>query len=94
MRQMLIAISGWIPAIIILGAIILQLVTMVKRGSSVGVNGTVWLMFGIANLCLYIYTEKYWELQSIVGLLGSALLDFVIAGLAYGRYGIHTPQKE
>lgn len=86
---MLIEISGWIPAVIILGAIILQLATMLKRRSSTGVNGTVWLLFGIANLCLYIYTEKYWELQSIVGLLGSALLDFVIAGLAYGGYGMN-----
>jgi hypothetical protein len=90
---MLIEISGWIPAIIILGAIILQLVTMVKRGSSVGVNGTVWLLFGVANLCLYIYTEKYWELQSIVGLLGSALLDFVIAGMAYARYGMRVERE-
>jgi hypothetical protein len=91
---MLIEISGWIPAIIILGAIILQLAIMLKRGSSVGVNGTVWLLFGVANLCLYIYTEKYWEPQSIIGLLGSALLDFVIAGLAYARYGISTEQQE
>jgi hypothetical protein len=86
--SILVEISGWIPAVIILGAIILQLITMLKRRSSVGVNGTVWLLFGIANLCLYIYTEKYWALQSIIGLLGSALLDFVIAGLAYARYGI------
>ncbi|HEY3488046.1 MAG TPA: hypothetical protein VGL10_08265, partial [Gammaproteobacteria bacterium] len=70
----IIQISGWVPAVIILGAIILQLVGMLKRRSSVGVNGTVWLLFGIANLCLYVYTEKYWEPQSIVGLLGSALL--------------------
>lgn len=85
---MVVEIAGWVPAVIILGAIILQLATMLKRRSAAGVNGTVWLLFGIANLCLYVYTEKYWEPQSIVGLLGSALLDFVIAGLAYGRYGM------
>lgn len=88
---MLVDIAGWVPAVIILGAIILQLVTMLRRRSAAGVNGTVWLLFGVANLCLYIYTEKYWEPQSIVGLLGSALLDFVIAGLAYGRYGMKNP---
>jgi uncharacterized protein with PQ loop repeat len=90
---MLVEIAGWIPAIIILGAIILQLVTMLKQRSSAGVNGTVWLLFGIANLCLYIYAEKYHELQSIIGLLGSALLDFVIAGMAYAGYGIRGSQQ-
>ena len=41
-----------------------------------------WTLFGVANISVYIYTEKYLAPQTIIGFLGSALLDFVIAALA------------
>lgn len=83
----LIAIFGWLPAIIIPVATMLQLSAIVRNRSVTGVSGLTWLLFGIANVGLYIYTEKYWDIQAIAGLLGSAILDFVIAGLAIAGYG-------
>jgi uncharacterized protein with PQ loop repeat len=94
MSAIIIEIAGWIPAIIILGATALQLIHILRRRSAAGVSGTVWLMFGIANLCLYIYTEKYWAYQTIIGLLGTAILDFIIAGLAYGGYDSKKSLKD
>jgi uncharacterized protein with PQ loop repeat len=92
MPATLIEISGWIPAIIIVSATALQLFSVLQRKSAAGVSGTVWLLFGIANLCLYVYTEKYWAYQTIVGLLGTAILDFIIAVLAYCGYGSNKNQ--
>ncbi|MEM6452153.1 MAG: hypothetical protein AAF703_17800 [Cyanobacteria bacterium P01_D01_bin.105] len=40
-----------------------------------------WLLFGIANVGLYVFTEKYFALQSLIGLLGTAMMDFVIVGM-------------
>jgi len=39
---------------------------------------------------LYVYTEKYFSLQTIFGMLGSALIDFiiVIAALYYSKIRI------
>lgn len=87
MSRLVINIFGWLPAIIIPLATIIQLSTILRNRSVNGVSWLTWGMFGIANVGLYIYTEKYWNIQSIIGLLGSAILDFVIAGLAIAGYG-------
>ena len=87
MSQVVIDIFGWLPAIIIPLATIIQLSTIFKDRSVDGVSWLTWCLFGIANIGLYVYTEKYMDIQSIVGLLGSATLDFVIAGLAIADYG-------
>ena len=86
MPQTIVDISGWLPAVIIPVATALQLISIFKRGSAEGISGTVWLLFGIANLGLYIYAEKYFEYQAILGLLSPAVLDFVIAILAWSNY--------
>ena len=86
----LIQLSGWLPAIIIPMATIIQLSTIIKSRSAKGVSWLTWSLFGIANIGLYIYTEKYADIQSIAGLLGSACLDFIIAGLAIFGYGDHS----
>ena len=86
MPEVIVEISGWLPAIIIPVATALQLISIIKRGSAEGVSGTVWLLFGIANLGLYIYTEKYFEYQAIIGLLGTAVIDFVIVFLAWSKF--------
>lgn len=88
MSPTLIKLSGWLPAIIIPTATIIQLVTIFKDRSTQGVSWLTWFLFGVANIGLYIYTEKYSALQSIVGLLGSAALDFLIAGLAITSFGV------
>ena len=87
MSQVVINIFGWLPAIIIPLATIIQLSTIVRNRSVDGVSWVTWSLFGIANVGLYVYTEKYGDIQSIVGLLGSAILDFVIAGLAIAHFG-------
>ena len=87
MPQIVIDIFGWLPAIIIPLATIIQLSTIIRDRSAEGVSWITWFLFGVANVGLYVYTEKYFDIQSIVGLLGSALLDFVIAGLAIANFG-------
>jgi accessory gene regulator protein AgrB len=37
-----------------------------------------WLAFAIGNLSLYIYAEKYTELQSIIGQLATAALQIYV----------------
>ncbi len=94
MSPTLIKLSGWLPAIIIPAATIIQLVTIFKDRSTQGVSWLTWFLFGVANIGLYIYTEKYSALQSIVGLLGSAALDFLIAGLAIASFGVSADSTQ
>lgn len=82
MLHLLIEISGWLPAIIFPAATMIQLLAILRSRSTHGVSWSTWMLFGVANISVYVYTEKYLALQTIVGFLGTALLDFVIAGLA------------
>ena len=82
MNDILTNIAGWIPAIILPIATISQLVKIVQEKNSEGVSLITWFLFGIANIGLYLFTEKYFALQSVVGLLGTAVLDFAIVGVA------------
>ena len=85
MNDILTNIAGWIPAIILPIATISQLVKILQEKTAEGVSLITWFLFGIANIGLYLFTEKYFALQSLVGLLGTAVLDFAIlgVGLAY-----------
>lgn len=94
MSPTLIKLAGWLPAFIIPTATIIQLVTIFKDRSTQGVSWLTWFLFGVANIGLYIYTEKYSALQSIVGLLGSAALDFLIAGLAIASFGVSADSPQ
>jgi hypothetical protein len=87
MPPVVVEISGWLPALIIPAATTIQLLSIAMKRSAIGVNWFVWFLFGLANLGLYIYTEKYHSYQSILGMLTPAALDFAIAGLALCRYG-------
>ncbi len=82
MPPLLIEISGWLPAIIFPAATLIQLLAILRSRSTHGVSWSTWMLFGVANISVYIYTEKYLAVQTIVGFLGTALLDSVIAGLA------------
>lgn len=84
---MLIALCGWLPAVIIPLATLIQLSTILRNRSAAGVSASTWFLFGVANIGLYVYTEKYGDIQAIAGLLGSAALDFLITGLAIANYG-------
>lgn len=82
MNTQIIELSGWLPAIIFPAATLIQLLAILKCRSVQGVSASTWLLFGVANIAAYVYTEKYFAIQTIVGFLGTALLDFIIAGRA------------
>ena len=82
MPTLIIEMSGWLPAIIFPAATLIQLVAILRSRSTRGVSWSTWVLFGVANISVYIYTEKYLAVQTIVGFLGTALLDFIIAWLA------------
>ncbi len=81
------SLAGWIPAIIFPTATALQLVAMLRAGSAKGVSVTAWLLFALANLCLYLYMGRYAEPQAILsGLLTGALnLAIVVCAVALRR---------
>lgn len=82
MPSLLIEIAGWLPAIIFPTATAIQLLAILRSRSARGVSAITWFLFGAANIAVYIYSEKYFALQTIIAFLGTALLDFIIAGLA------------
>lgn len=79
-------LAGMLPAIIFPMATLVQLVGMVRRRSTEGVSAMTWALFGLANIGLYIYAERYTEWQTILGLLLTAILDFAIVGLVFFAY--------
>ena len=78
MPESLINLAGWIPAILLPGATLTQLLKIVIRRKTEGVSVITWLLFGVANLGIYIFTEKYFAIQSILAQLLTAVLNFVI----------------
>ncbi len=74
-------LAGWLPAVIFPAGALVQLIKVLPSKSAEGVSPASWLLFGIANLGLYVYVEKYFSLQSIIGFLGTAVLDFAIVAL-------------
>ena len=79
----LIELIGYIPAIIFPAATIIQLLHMLKTKTSEGVSPIAWGAFALGNVSLYVYTEKYYELQSIIGLLVTSVLQFIIIVLVF-----------
>lgn len=82
---------GWVPAIIFPAASGLQLLAILSRRSAAGVSIPAWTLFAVANVCLFVYTEKYDEIESIVGALGTSLLNVCIV-LAALRYRDRAPR--
>ena len=83
----LVEIAGWIPAIILPLAALIQLVEILRKRSAGGVSWLSWGLFGLANVLLFIHAEKYDSVQLILGMLGTAVVDFIIMGLALVGYG-------
>jgi len=79
----LIEIFGYIPAIVFPTATIIQLVHLIKSKTSEGVSPITWAAFALGNVSLYIYTEKYSQMQSIIGLLVTSALQLVIIALVF-----------
>ena len=80
-------ILGWVPALVFPLASGLQLLAILHRRCSLGVSIPAWSLFAIANICLFVYTEKYGELESIIGALGTAVLNIciVVAAVRYRK---------
>ena len=87
MNPHVINIAGWLPAVIFPAATLIQLIAILRNNSVRGVSPMTWTLFGIANIAVYIYTEKYLAPQTIIGFLGTALLDFAIAAMAIRGQG-------
>ena len=85
MKRKFVELSGWLPAVVIPLATLLQLIEVINATSVEGVSWGTWLMFGLANIGFYIFTEKYTSIQSILGFLGTALIDFIIVALVLIR---------
>lgn len=79
-------IAGILPAVVFPTATLVQLARMIRARSAAGVSVATWLLFGFANLAIYVYAERYTEWQAITGMLFTAVLDFAIAALALYRY--------
>ncbi len=77
----LVRMLGVVPTVIFPVATVQQLAALVQAGRSDGASALTWTLFGIANICLYVYVEKYREPQALFGLLGTAVLDFAIVAL-------------
>ena len=73
--------SGWIPGVALPTATLLQLIKIARCRPAEGVSLMTWLLFGFANLGLYIFTEKYFALQTLIGLLWTAVLNFIIVAM-------------
>ena len=80
-KTLLLNILGWIPAIVFPLATTLQLIKIAQAKTAQGVSINAWLLFGLANVGFYAFSEKYFAIQSIMALLLTAILDFVIVGM-------------
>lgn len=78
----LLEIVGWVPAVVFPAATLFQLLVIVRTRTAAGVSAVAWSAFAIANICLFLYTEKYGEIESIVGALGTAALNLCIVAAA------------
>ena len=81
-----IELVGYIPAIIFPAATVMQLVHLLRTKRSEGAPALTWAAFALGNISLYIYAEKYTELQSILGQLATAALQvYVVYLILYYR---------
>lgn len=73
----LIELSGWIPALVFPLGTWIQF-SRLKPGMAKHMSALTWALFGLANLCLFIFAQKWFSIQAILGLLGTAVLDLLI----------------
>jgi uncharacterized protein with PQ loop repeat len=73
---------GWVPAVVFPVATAIQLLAILRSKDSSGVSIPAWCLFAFANICLFAYTEKYGEIESILGSLGTALLNLCVVAAA------------
>ena len=71
----IIDLIGFIPAVIFPAATLLQVIHLLKVKNSEGVSALSWAAFAIGNISVYIYIEKYSEIQAIATFLGTFILQ-------------------
>lgn len=77
--ELVIQIAGTIPAIIFPAASLIQLFTLLKHRNAESISALSWFCFGVANICLYVYTQKYDDWPAITTFLGTSALNFAVA---------------
>jgi len=86
----LLQIAGILPAIIFPAASLAQLLAIWKRQSAEGVSVATWLLVGVGNVSLFVYNGLYTDIFNIAALLGAAVLNFCVAGMAIYFQRRHT----
>ena len=71
----IIDLIGFIPAVIFPAATLLQVIHLLKVKNSEGVSALSWAAFAIGNISVYIYMEKYSEIQAIATFIGTFILQ-------------------
>jgi uncharacterized protein with PQ loop repeat len=76
-------IAGWLPAIILPTATYIQLHKIIQTKHVAGVSQSAWLLYAIANIGAYIFTDKLLAPQAILAFLLTAILNLIIAVLVH-----------
>lgn len=84
---------GWIPSVVFPLASLIQLVSLVRRGTSNGVSLLTWSMFALANVCLYLTIGEWTKPQVIASTLGAAAVQVAIVVVAARLRGAGQPDK-
>ena len=76
----MIELLTWMPALVLPGAALIQLVQLWKTHNPGGVSVLSWLMFGVANIGAYfLFVEtggKYSDIRPILAFLLTSVLNF------------------
>ena len=70
--------AGFLPALLFPIGTLLQLIKIIKNNSTRGVSMFLWVLMLFGNIGLYILSKKYLSWKSIVGFLGTGILNIMI----------------
>jgi hypothetical protein len=87
MKNDIASFIAWGPTFILIFAATLQLLKIILTKNIEGISSSSWFLFGVANIWVYFYVNRLFEMQSLVGLFCAGIIDFIIAYLAFTKYG-------
>jgi hypothetical protein len=85
MAAWLVDLFGWVPGVVFPVASGVQLMAVVRAERTDGVSVATWLLFSFANVCCYIYIEKYTDPQSFGYLLAAVLQIGIVVTVCLKR---------
>ena len=85
-------LGGFLPAILFPVATVLQLHKLIKNKKIGGVSESTWILMFIGNVGLYALSGRYTNWKSIVGYLGSAMLNLGIVFYIVHLRNKNTPE--